>query len=507
MKNCAIYERLLSRPLLIEEIDQEFARRSLREFVRQAWHVVEPANVYVPGWHLDAITEHLEAVTRGQIRNLLINLPPRHMKSLAVAVFWPCWEWIDHPERRWLFASYAATLSIRDSLKCRRLIESAWYQSNWGDRFRLTSDQNTKGRFENDKSGYRLATSVSGSATGEGGDRIVVDDPHNVNEGESDTVRHSVLDWWDMVMSTRLNDPKTGVRVVIMQRVHGDDLSGHVLAQGGYDHLCLPAEYEEGHSIITSIGWSDPRIVEGELLWPERFGQAEIEALKQSMGSYAVAGQLQQRPAPAEGGIFKRHWWRYWKPRGISLPAVAVRYPSGEIQHVQAVDLPAQFEALGQTWDMAFKDLASSDFVVGQVWGKKSADRYLLDQTKERLDFPGTLRAVRSLTERWPAAALKLVEDKANGSAVIATLKHEISGLVPVNPEGGKEARASAISPQVESGNVFLPHPALKHWVPGFIEECAAFPNAKNDDQVDGMTQILLRWQMGRGSHPKAVWI
>jgi predicted phage terminase large subunit-like protein len=334
-----------------------------------------------------------------------------------------------------------------------------------------------------------------------------VDDPHNVNEAESDTVRHSVLDWWDTVMSTRLNDPKTGARVIVMQRVHETDLSGHVLAQGGYEHLCLPAEYEEGRSIITSIGWSDPRTVAGELLWSERFGEAEMGALKRSMGSYAAAGQLQQRPAPAEGGLFKRHWWRYWKPRGSSLPPVPVRYPSGELQLVEAVELPAQFDALGQSWDMAFKDLMSSDFVVGQVWAKKGADRFLLDQTKERLDFPGTLRAVRSMTERWPAAGLKLVEDKANGSAVIATLKHEISGLVPVNPEGGKEARANAVSPQVESGNVYLPHPSLKHWVPAFIEECAAFPNAKHDDQVDGMTQILLRWKTVRAGQLKAMWL
>jgi len=156
---------------------------------------------------------------------------------------------------------------------------------------------------------------------------------------------------------------------------------------------------------------------------------------------------------------------------------------------------------------MAFKDLVSSDYVVGQVWGKKSADRFLLEQTKERMDFPSTLRAVRSLTERWPAAALKLVEDKANGSAVIAMLQHEITGLVAVNPEGGKEARASAVSPQVESGNVYLPHPALRHWVPGFIEECASFPNAKHDDQVDAMTQILLRWSTLKELRPRIEWI
>jgi predicted phage terminase large subunit-like protein len=156
---------------------------------------------------------------------------------------------------------------------------------------------------------------------------------------------------------------------------------------------------------------------------------------------------------------------------------------------------------------MAFKDLASSDFVVGQVWARKGADRFLLDQTRERLDFPGTLRAVRALSERWPAASLKLVEDKANGSAVIATLKHEISGLVPVNPEGGKEARASAVSPQVEAGNVYLPHPGLKHWVGGFIEECAAFPNSKNDDQLDGMSQMLLRWGTNQSTKLRAMWL
>src|SRR5437016_131595 len=178
------------------------AARSLLEFVRQAWPIVEPSTPLVPGWHIDAIIEHLEAVSRGQIRNLLINVPPRHMKSLLVSVFWPAWEWIRYPQRRWLYSSYGAQLSIRDSVKCRRLIESPWYQQRWGDRFALTSDQNTKGRFDNNRSGYRLSTSVGGAATGEGGDRIVCDDPHNVQEAESDSVRKATVDWWDVVMST-----------------------------------------------------------------------------------------------------------------------------------------------------------------------------------------------------------------------------------------------------------------------------------------------------------------
>jgi hypothetical protein len=194
MKNYASYEALLTRPGLIDELDAEFATRKLGEFVRQAWQIVEPSTPFVPGWHIDAIIEHLEAVSRGEIRNLLINVPPRHMKSLLVSVFWPAWEWIRWPERRWLYSSYAASLSIRDSVKCRRLIESTSYRRFWGDRFKLTTDQNTKARFDNDRSGYRISTSVGGAATGEGGDRIVYDDPHNVQEAESDSVRKATID-------------------------------------------------------------------------------------------------------------------------------------------------------------------------------------------------------------------------------------------------------------------------------------------------------------------------
>src|SRR6202171_4519631 len=173
MKNCASSEQLLSKPSLANEIDRELAERNLRDFVRLAWPVVEPRPPFVDGWHIDAITDHLQAIARGEIRNLLINVPPRHMKSLLVSVFWPCWEWVRYPQRRWLFSSYGASLSIRDSVKCRRLIESPWYQTNWGHRFSLTGDQNAKARFDNDRTGYRLSTSVGGAATGEGGDRLV----------------------------------------------------------------------------------------------------------------------------------------------------------------------------------------------------------------------------------------------------------------------------------------------------------------------------------------------
>ncbi|MBT6046455.1 MAG: terminase, partial [Candidatus Scalindua sp.] len=192
------------------------AEASLLEFIKQAWHILEPTTVFQSGWHLEAICDHLEAATNRQIRNLIINMPPRHMKSLAVSVFWPCWVWINDPSSRWLFSSYAQELSTRDSLKCRRLISSEWYRKRWGHKFHLTGDQNQKTRFENDKTGYRLATSVSGLVTGEGGDFIVCDDPHNVKQAESEAVRKGTLRWWDESMSTRGNNPKTVVKVVDM---------------------------------------------------------------------------------------------------------------------------------------------------------------------------------------------------------------------------------------------------------------------------------------------------
>lgn len=221
------------------------AEGSLHRFVQQAWHVLEPATPYVDGWHIKVMCEHLEAVTDGRIRDLLINVPPRHMKSLTVSVFWPCWVWTRKPATRWLYCSYAQRLATRDSLKCRRLIMSPWYQRNWEGVFKLTGDQNEKTRFENDRTGQRLATSVDGTNTGEGADIIVCDDPHNVRERESEVQRENVSTWWDEVMSTRLNNPNTGARVIVMQRIHEGDLSGHVIQKGGWDHLCLPARYEE----------------------------------------------------------------------------------------------------------------------------------------------------------------------------------------------------------------------------------------------------------------------
>jgi predicted phage terminase large subunit-like protein len=433
---------------------------------------------FVPGWHIDAIAEHLEAITRGQIRNLLITIPPRHTKSTIVSVAWPSWEWIDHSQRRWLFASYAESLAIRDNVRSRRLIQSTWYQDNWGERFQFAGDQNEKRRVETDRGGHRIAVGTGGSATGEGGDRLVIDDPHNVGEIESALVRKGTLDWFDQVWSTRANDPKTTAKVIIMQRSHCDDLAGHVLEQGGWEHLSIPAEYE-GDSRKTVIGWRDPRTEEGELAWPERFGPAEIAEAKRTLGSFAYAGQYQQRPVPAAGGVWKRHWFRFYR----------------------RVDRPPKFDMAAASWDCAFKDLRSSDYVCGQLWARKGADFYLLDQVHGRLDFPATLQAIRGLNARanCPVNAV-LIEDKANGSAVLSVLKKEIPGMIAVNPEGGKEGRAAAVAPMIEAGNVLLPMAEEQPWVEDALLEFCTFPAAKHDDRVDAASQALL-WLQNKGQN------
>lgn len=228
---------LLTAAALRAAVDAELVKRSasasLYEFVRQAWHVVEPGIPFIPSWHIEQICEHLEAVSAGDIRRLLINIPPRHSKSTIVSVMWPMWEWLTTPEQKFLCASYSGTLSIRDNLKARRLVQSPWFQSRWGHLFALAGDQNAKQRFENDKTGYRIATSVGGTATGEGGSRLILDDPHSAQEAQSDTLRESTLEWFDMVWSTRLNNPKTDSMVVVMQRLHEQDVSGHILERGG----------------------------------------------------------------------------------------------------------------------------------------------------------------------------------------------------------------------------------------------------------------------------------
>ncbi len=456
------------------------AQRSLADFIRLGWRYIDPAT-YIPNWHIDAIAEHLEAVNRGDIRRLIINIPPRHMKSIAVSVAWPAWTWAQNdaaaplmgPKVRFLASSYAHSLSIRDSVKCRRLIESPWYQRNWGGQFAFTSDQNTKIRFENDHHGYRIATSVDGTTTGEGGDVVLVDDPLSASEAGNQNARKAVTSWWDDVMSTRLNDAKTGAYVVIMQRLHEQDLVGHILERAGADwtHLCLPARYESDHPHV----WArDPRREHGELLWPARQGETEVSRLETALGPYGAAGQLQQRPAPREGGIFKIDWWKYYNP--AALPPV---------------------KRIVQSWDTAFKTKSTNDYSVCTTWAETESGYYLIHLWKERVEFPELKRIVASLSNKYQPNAI-LVEDKASGQSLLQEMQRETKlPMIPIKVDSDKVSRANAVTPLIQAGLVHLPDGAP--WVADYITSLAGFPTAAHDDDVDSTSQALNYLSHGGG--------
>ena len=454
-------------------------RRSLKEFIKSSWQTIEPGRDFYDNWHIDAISEHLQAVVNGQIKRLIINIPPRHMKSISVAVALPAWTWAVQPQKRFLFASYAASLSVRDSVKCRRLIDSKWYKEHFGEVFKLTGDQNQKQRFENNQTGYRIATSVDGALTGEGGDIIIIDDPHNVREAESSAVRESVLDWWDQAMQTRLNDPKTGAFVIIMQRVHENDLTGHILRNeyNDWDHLCLPARYELGHPSPTksSLNFTDPRTKENQLLWPERIDDKTLDSLEKSLGSYASAGQLQQRPMPKGGGILKAEWWVPWEKE----------------------DLP-DIEYIIQSWDTAFSTKEKTSYSARTTWGvfrrHGQVNAIVLDMWYDRVTYP-ELRAIaqEAYHEYEPDAVL--IEKKASGQSLLQDLRMAGIPVIPYSPDRDKEARAHAASALLEDGRIFFPYD--KKWSKNLIDICAAFPAGDNDDIVDTCTQAWLRLRKG----------
>tara|TARA_R110000850_G_scaffold72892_3_gene160107 strand:+ start:354 stop:1631 length:1278 start_codon:yes stop_codon:yes gene_type:complete len=401
------------------------------------------------------------------------------MKSISVAVALPAWTWTVQPAKKFLFASYASSLSIRDSVKCRRLVESPWYKEHFGEMFKLTGDQNQKQRFENDKTGQRIATSVDGALTGEGGDIIVIDDPHNVREADSSTVRQGVLEWWDQAMQSRLNDPKTGAFVIIMQRVHENDLTGHILANEheDWDHLCLPARYEVGHPtpVRSSLYFTDPRTEEDELLWPERVDDNTLSNLEKSLGSYASAGQLQQRPMPKGGGILRAEWWVPWEKE--SLPDI---------------------EYVIQSWDTAFSTKEKSSYSARTTWGVFKKDGQInaivLDMWYDRVTYPELRRiAQESYYEYEPDAVL--IEKKASGQSLLQDLRMAGIPVLEYSPDRDKEARAHASSALLEDGRIYFP--ANKKWANNLIDICAAFPAGDNDDIVDTCTQAWLRLRKG----------
>jgi predicted phage terminase large subunit-like protein len=503
------------------QIDNEakFLEDNLYEFVKAAWSQFDPS-VFVGNWHLEDVCDHLEAVARGFVPRLLINVPPRTGKTSIVSICFVAWTWAQReraalmgPQVSFFYASYAEQLSLEHSLKTRRLIESKWYKKYWGKRFSLLTDRNKTGHFENDKGGYRMASSVDARATGWGADVLVADDPHLVKEAESDLVREGVVRWWTETMPSRLNDRRTGAMIVVMQRVHEGDLSGHILAHDlGYVHICVPMSYvpcfhvnawNERDLIETVIGedevslvppddefWRDRRTEEGQLLWPERLPAVEIAKLEKELGPYAYAGQYQQTPAPRGGGIIRTEWWQpYDDDARKEFGAKEGEYPACE--YILA------------SLDTAYTEKEENDPSALSIWGvfrdkNTNPNIMLMFCWAERMAIHDLVSRVAADCKTYKVDRL-IIEDKAAGHSVSQELYRLFGnfdfGIELVNPRTGfikspdKVARLQTVVHLFAEGLIYAPD---KEWAEAMIKQCALVPRSLHDDLADSMTQALI---------------
>ena len=485
----------------LASLDRADCEDSLYTFLQYAWRYID-SSTFVPGWPIEAVAEHLQAVADGDIRRLIINIPPRCSKSTITSVAFPAWVWAQRyknptsgPGVQFLHASYAQQLSLRDSVKCRRLIESSWYQRLWGDRFKLVGDQNTKTRFDNDRKGSRLSTSVGSALTGEGGSIIVVDDPNAAQEAFSEATIQSTIDWWDNALSTRLNDPKTGAFVVIQQRLSEEDLTGHILSKdvGDWTHLCLPMRYESGRSFSTGIGWKDPRSIEGELLWPQRFGEPEVKILERQLGPYASAGQLQQRPEPKGGGIIKRDWWKLWQdtvypPMDYVMASLDTAYTTKTENDFSALSVWGVFS--GDVVAQAQKTEGGT--ITRSYNDKQSPKAMLMYAWQERLELHELIQKVAESCKLMKVDKL-LIENKAAGHSVAQEIRrlynNEKFAVQLYDPKSvDKLSRLYSVQHLFAEGMVFAPD---KSWAETLITQVGTFPKGKHDDLVDTVSMSL----------------
>lgn len=482
--------------------------------VAGAWDIIEPGNPLEWGWHLDAICEFLTAVSAGEIQNGAITAPPRFIKSILTSVVFPVWCWIQAPQRgrpllgpqsRWITPSYAQELSVTQAVKSRNIMRDPWFRERWGDRVVMATDQDVKTYYANTQRGERHAVGVKGTITGKGADAIIVDDPINADEIHSEAVREHAKRWWTETMPSRLNDPRVGVKLMVGQRLHADDLLGVFIEQGATE-LSLPLEYDpHSRCVIPAIGYADPRTRDGELL-PGRMTPKVRDTLAAGMTPHAFAAQYNQRTIPNdEDSEFPVSKWGRW----VDLP----RLEDGNYRRPD--------EAL-TSWDLTFEGNAASDWNVGTFWYRYgTALFYLLAMVRFKGSFVRQRAAMRAFDEacrtRFPFPPTKhLVEKKANGASVIdeagsgiltdmngltdAQLKElsALPGVMGFNPDpfGGKVQRIMSTQGLVWAGNVVIPDPSSRladvSFLPAWESEWQAFPNGKNDDVPDSGTQALL---------------
>lgn len=437
-------------------------------FIEKCFSTVDPGTEYLPNWHIALIAEYLEAARRGEVTRLIINMPPRSLKSVCVSVAWPAWLIGQQPHCRVMAASYAASLSLKHSLDCRLVMTSPWYKRMFPG-VMLTRDQNEKRKFMTSERGFRLATSVGGSTTGEGGNFLIIDDPLNPAQAMNACWRAHANQWFDHTFVSRLDDKKKGVIVLVMQRLHQHDLTGHLLAKGGWEHLCLPAAAQKAERY--TFGGVDKMREAGELLHPGREDMALIERAKIELGSAAFAAQYQQQPLPEAGGMVRPWWFGRYK------------------------DAPVAADRRVQSWDTAIKSGERHDASVCLTFAECEGKSYLLDVRLMRREYPDLKRSFYALAEQWEPQAI-LVEDRASGQQLLQDARRETGlPLIAQQPKKDKVTRFAAISAMIEAGRVVLPEQAP--WLADFEAELFAFPGGAHDDQVDALTQYL-DWVRGQ---------
>lgn len=481
------------------------ARKSLSTYIRLAWPHIDKAN-YLHNWHIDAMAEHLEAVTAKEIQYLLFSVPPGMMKSLSVSVFWPSWEWINHPELQHQRASHSLPLATRDNVKVRELVKSDWWQQSFGP---LPFKRATNGKmyFENVFNGSQRATSPDSKNTGWRSHRLIFDDLLDASDANSDKVREAANTWFRQTYMNRRHDAKVDAVVGIAQRLHEMDVFGEIqeyLGELGWVWLVLPQRFDPARKCITRLGFEDPRTEQGELLFPAKVNEEVDRLNKITLGEAGYSAQEQQDPVSADAQILN------------------VKY----IQHYKATPerIATHCDKLVLSVDCTFKDKKDSDFVCIQAWAITGPNFYFLDEVMERLDLTATIEAIRGLYYKWAAISKNgihatIVEGAANGYEVVNVLKKELPRVLEITVSKSKEARAHAAAPTFDAEQVWFPDPSLGvEYVdpqkPGQTigvhdkkVRYGKFPRIANDDDIDASTQLINWWtsQHGKGSFGFAV--
>jgi predicted phage terminase large subunit-like protein len=462
---------------------RDILRHDFTAFSHRAFRALNGDVPYLGNWHLEVMAAKLEDVRCGRTRRLIVNLPPRHLKSHMASVAFPAFVLGHDPAKQILCASYAQDLAEKLARDCRQLIIAPFYQSLFDTR--LSPDKTAVAEFATDKSGFRLATSVGGVLTGRGADLIVIDDPLKAEEAYSDARRNAVNEWFDTSLVSRLNDKERGAIVIVMQRLHEDDLVGHVTAKDkSWEILSFPAiaEQDERFTVGTAYGEKTLGRAAGAILHAQRESESTLARLKAQMGAPAFLAQYQQAPAPRDGAMVKRSWFRHYAPH----------------------ELPQSFDAKVLSCDTANKASELSDYSALTLWGIKSGHYWLLSVVRKRMEYPELKETIRRMAKEHIADVV-LIEDRASGTQLIQELKAEsVSGVKGVEPAGDKRMRLWAQTAKMEQGFVHLPQAAP--WLDDYVRELTSFPNGRHDDQVDSTTQAMA-WAAMNASTGEQGWI